>query len=177
LERSLILLSLGTHQQPFRRALDLIEPVALAGNTVLVQHGSTKPRLEMPNVSWIELMPFEELVAQMAVASSVVCHAGVGTIMTSLQAGHTPVVIPRQAQYGEHVDNHQLDIAMRFAERGLVRCLISETDLVPLLTPRGGGEHGRMGNGSVALRAAVLEAAAATKRRHSLGFVRHGRHA
>jgi UDP-N-acetylglucosamine transferase subunit ALG13 len=171
----LILLSLGTHRQPFRRALDLIEPLALAGNAVMVQHGSTTPRPELPNVSWVELMPFEELVAQMRVASSIVCHAGVGTIMTSLQAGHTPVVIPRQAQYGEHVDDHQLDIAKRLAERGLVRCLISETDLAPLLAPRSGGELRPLGNGSVALREAVLEATAGAKRRRLPGFARHRR--
>jgi UDP-N-acetylglucosamine transferase subunit ALG13 len=165
----LILLSLGTHQQPFPRALDLTESLARQGREIVVQHGSTPPRPQTPNISWVELMPFEELVSTMASAESVICHAGVGTIMTSMQAGHTPVVIPRQARYGEHVDDHQTDIAIRFAERGLIRCVTSESDLAPLLMSRYEGSDRPIGRGSLLLRSAVSEAVAAGCARRHLG--------
>lgn len=158
LGQSLILLSLGTHQQPFPRALDLVETLAAQDIELVIQHGSTAPRPEMPNTTWVEFMPYTEVVNIMAEADSVACHAGVGTIMTALQAGHTPVVIPRQARYGEHVDDHQLDIATRFAERGLIRCVKSETSLMPLLTSRNEGSQNQIGNGSAELRAAVSDA-------------------
>jgi predicted glycosyltransferase len=115
-------------------------------------------------------MAFEDVVDTMAQADSVVCHAGVGTIMTALQAGHTPVVVPRQAGRGEHVDDHQMDIASRFAERGMVRCLTSQTDLAPLLEPRGDNPDQRIGKGSLELRAAVFEAVAAGSGRRYPGF-------
>jgi UDP-N-acetylglucosamine transferase subunit ALG13 len=118
----------------------------------------------MPNTTWIEFMPFEELVSTMARADSVVCHAGVGTIMTALQKGRTTVVIPRQASHDEHVDDHQMDIASRFAERGLVRCVTTETDLAPLLTRRNDDSRRRIGQGSRELRRKVLEAIAAEPR-------------
>lgn len=129
------------------------------------------PRPEMPNAIWVEFMPFDEVVATMTRADSVVCHAGVGSIMTALQLGHTPVVLPRLARHGEHVDDHQLDIARRFAERGLVRCVTSETDLAPLLTPR--NEHGErpIGNGSTALRTAVADAVAMGSKRRRPAFL------
>lgn len=164
MEQSLILLSLGTHQQPFPRAIDLVEPIARNGENLIIQHGSTPPRPEMPNTVWIEFMPYEEVVDVMAKADSVICHAGVGTIMTALKGGHTPVVIPRLAQHGEHVNDHQLDIATRFAERGLVRCVTSETDLAPLLTPRGENGARQIGKGSVEMRAAVSDAVTAGPR-------------
>jgi UDP-N-acetylglucosamine--N-acetylmuramyl-(pentapeptide) pyrophosphoryl-undecaprenol N-acetylglucosamine transferase len=159
----LILLSLGT-QQPFPRALDLVEPLARQGRHLIVQHGSTVPRPDMPNSTWVEFMPFAELVDTMAKVESVVCHAGVGTIMTALQAGHTPVVIPRQARYDEHVDDHQLDIATNFEQRGLVRRVTSETDLAPLLTPRNDSGRRPIGRGSLGLRVAVSGAVAAKPR-------------
>jgi UDP-N-acetylglucosamine--N-acetylmuramyl-(pentapeptide) pyrophosphoryl-undecaprenol N-acetylglucosamine transferase len=109
-------------------------------------------------------MSFEEMVHTMMRADSVVSHAGVGAIMTALQTGHTPAVIPRQASRGEHVDDHQMDIASRFAERGLVRCVTIETDLAPLLTLRNEASNRRIGRGSPALRAAVLRAATAEPR-------------
>ncbi len=115
----------------------------------------------MPNAEWIEFMTYESVVDAMARADSVICHAGVGTIMTALMAGHTPVVIPRQAEHGEHVDNHQLDIATRFADRGLVRCITADADLAGLLLPRAQNSARRIGKGSVELRTAVANAVAA----------------
>jgi len=129
----------------------------------------------MPNTTWVEFMAFDEVVASMTRADSVVCHAGVGTIMTALKTGHTPVVIPREARYGEHVDDHQLDIATRFAERNLVRCVTSETDLTPLLTPRGENGGRQIGKGSAKLRDAVSYAVAAEPRGRHLDFARRRR--
>lgn len=162
----MILLSLGTHQQPFPRALDLVEPLARSGEEVLVQHGATPPRPELPNTRWVEFMPFPALVEAMSEARGVVCHAGVGTIVTAIRAGHVPVVIPRRPDLGEHVDNHQMDIASRYAERGLVRCVTAETDLAPLLAGRREDLGATIGKGSRELRTAVAEAVAAGGRRH-----------
>jgi UDP-N-acetylglucosamine transferase subunit ALG13 len=155
---SLILLSLGTHQQPFPRALDLIQPIAEGGDEVIIQHGSTPPRMAMANVSWREYMDFDELVATMRKADNVVCHAGVGTIMTALQNGHSPIVIPRLARHGEHVDDHQLDITGRFAERGLVRCVKDGEGLAAFLAQRAEDQSHAIGAGSEELRRRVLEA-------------------
>lgn len=124
----------------------------------------------MPNATWVEFMPFQDVVDTMARAKSIVCHAGVGTIITALRAGHTPVVVPRQARHGEHVDDHQLDIATRFAERGLIRCVTSEIDLAPLFTPRNESENRQIGKGSTALRAAVSDAVASGSDRRHLNF-------
>lgn len=161
----MILLSLGTHQQPFPRALDLVEPLARGGEEVLIQHGATAPRPELPNTRWVEFMPFADLVEAMRGARGVVCHAGVGTIVTAIRAGHVPVVIPRRPDLGEHVDDHQMDIAGRYAERGLVRCVTTEADLAPLLAGRCEDSQATIGKGSRELRAAVAEAVAAGGRR------------
>jgi UDP-N-acetylglucosamine--N-acetylmuramyl-(pentapeptide) pyrophosphoryl-undecaprenol N-acetylglucosamine transferase len=155
--RSLILVSLGTHEQPFPRALDLVEPLARNGMDLVVQHGSTPPRPQLQHVSWKEFIPFAELAELMGSADSVICHAGVGTIITAIKAGHVPVVIPRRAAHCEHVDDHQLDIARKFAGRGLLRCVSGDDDLEPMLTPRGQGT-GAIGAGSQTLRDAVRDA-------------------
>lgn len=169
-EPSLILLSLGTHQQPFPRALDLVEPLARRGEQLVIQHGSTVLRPQMPNTTWVELMAFQDMVDTMTRASHVICHAGVGTIMTALQTGHTPVVIPRRARHHEHVDDHQMDIATRFAEQGLIRCLLPGADLSQMLGPLAGDSHQRMGTGSAELRASVSAATRGRSRRRRIGL-------
>jgi UDP-N-acetylglucosamine transferase subunit ALG13 len=173
-EPSLILLSLGTHHQPFVRALSLVEPLAIEGAAVFIQHGSTPPRLDMPNSRWVEFMTYTDMAAIMQNASSVICHAGVGTIMTALSEGHTPIVIPRYAKYGEHVDNHQVDIATRFADRGLVRCITPGMTLRDVVTRGNASVAHALGRGSRQLREAVVAAVAAEPhgRHHVLSRVR-----
>lgn len=155
---SLIFLSLGTHEAPFTRAVDLMMPLAQDGHPVIVQHGYTSVRQDMPNVTWRQYMPYEDVVKTMAGADTVVCHAGVGTIMTALRLGHLPIVIPRLQQYHEHVDDHQCDIATRLDERGLVTCL-KPGDPVPLTNTLRTLPIGKDAVGAgVELRAAVATA-------------------
>lgn len=87
---------------------------------LVVQHGHTPPRPELEHVSWLDFAPYEVIVDLCRQAAGVICHAGVGTIMTVLANGTTPVVISRLARYGEHVDDHQLQIAREFQARGMV---------------------------------------------------------
>jgi len=124
----LIFASFGTHEQPFDRALDLMTPLAEA-EEVLVQHGHTAPRPGMHGFRWREFLSYEEVLALMQESSSVVCHAGVGTIMTALGLAKTPVVIPRLRRFGEHVDDHQLQIAAEFERRGLIVACMEGDDL------------------------------------------------
>src|SRR5262249_12742823 len=132
----LILLLLGTHEQPFPRAVDAF--LALAPEHELtVQHGHTAAR-EAAGVTWIEFAPYEEILSLCGEADGVFCHAGVGTIMTALAAGKTPVVMPRLARHGEHVDDHQLQIAREFEKQGLVVLLEEGGDpRAALTTARG----------------------------------------
>jgi UDP-N-acetylglucosamine transferase subunit ALG13 len=113
----------------------------------------------------MEYISFDDVVDIMRRADGVICHGGVGTIMTALRLGHTPVVIARLAQHGEHVDDHQLDIARRFAERGLVSCVTTETDITPLLASCKRDLAAQFGSGSSELRSAVRRAVAAASHR------------
>jgi UDP-N-acetylglucosamine transferase subunit ALG13 len=50
----------------------------------------------------------------------VIVHAGAGSIIQAMQAGKVPVVMPRRASLGEHVDDHQLELVRELAQRGKV---------------------------------------------------------
>ena len=50
-------------------------------------------------------------------ASIVITHAGVNSILTCMQQNKHFLVIPRLKQYGEHVDNHQKEIAQVMEEQ------------------------------------------------------------
>ncbi len=44
-------------------------------------------------------------------AEVIVTHSGVNSIISSMEMGKPLVICPRLHEYGEHVDNHQMEIA------------------------------------------------------------------
>jgi len=112
--------AVGTWHQPFDRLLRLVDEAAAEGTLpqpVLVQSGACtyRPRY----VETRSFMEPAELEAAIAAAELVVCHAGSGIIAGALRAGRRPLVLPRVERQGEHVDDHQLQIAARLSDYGL----------------------------------------------------------
>ena len=114
----MIFVTLGTHEQPFERALDLVAGLA-DRDELLIQHGATHARPGLPHVEWLDYLEWEPLTASMRDAEVVITHAGVGSAVTAIRAGKKPVLVPRLARFGEHVDDHQLQLAERLADFGL----------------------------------------------------------
>jgi UDP-N-acetylglucosamine--N-acetylmuramyl-(pentapeptide) pyrophosphoryl-undecaprenol N-acetylglucosamine transferase len=64
-------------------------------------------------------IPEHDLIQAIREADAVVSHAGVGTALVTLEAGKCPVLVPRRRARGEHVDDHQTQIATELGNRGL----------------------------------------------------------
>jgi beta-1,4-N-acetylglucosaminyltransferase len=121
----LILVTFGTHPQPFDRALDWALDLP---RPLVIQHGSTRARAQEPGVTWHEFLEFADLLEVIREADAVVCHAGVGTVMGALAQGKVPTVIPRLARFDEHIDDHQLQITKSLGDAGhVIPCLSRET--------------------------------------------------
>lgn len=151
----MILLLLGTHEQPFERAVDALLPFS-AREQLVIQHGHTPPRPAVAGVTWIQFAPYERIMGLCREARVVACHAGVGTIMTARAVGKTPLVIPRLSRHDEHVDDHQLQIAIEFASHDLIVMLRDDANVEAALeltsAPR------TMAQRTGALRRAIAEA-------------------
>lgn len=78
-----------------------------------------------------DMVPAADLNAAIDDADLVIAHAGVGSSMRILEAGISPVLLYRQAEHGEHVDDHQLMIAKELD----VRSLAVARDPVNLVVP------------------------------------------
>jgi UDP-N-acetylglucosamine transferase subunit ALG13 len=65
-------------------------------------------------------MSFAEMLQHFRTAEAVITHAGVGSILCARRAGHLPIVVPRRRRHGEHVDDHQAELARALDERRAV---------------------------------------------------------
>lgn len=60
---------------------------------------------------------FEEKISECDI---LITHGGVGTIIAGLKKNKKVIVFPRLKKYGEHVDDHQLEIAKSFSQLNYV---------------------------------------------------------
>jgi UDP-N-acetylglucosamine transferase subunit ALG13 len=111
-ECRLIFVTLGTHHDPFPRLIDGLQ--ALERQDLFVQYGHSPVPLHAANTA--QFLPFAELEDRIRTADVVITHAGVGSILTCLRLGRTPLVVPRQRRFGEHVDDHQVELTRALAE-------------------------------------------------------------
>lgn len=121
----MILVTVGTNEQPFDRLVDAAAGLDVA-EPVVVQHGSAATR---GTDDWFDFLSFERMVELMEEARAVVCHAGVGSIMLACRHGKRPLVVPRRLHLGEAVDDHQLALARRLDGIGVVRLVEDESTL------------------------------------------------
>ncbi len=109
--------SVGNATQPFSRLLDAVARLApQLPQPVTVQYGSnTFANAACRPVAFLDM---ESFTAHMREADLLILHAGAGVVIHAIQAGKVPVVAPRRACYGEHVDDHQLEFARALAAAG-----------------------------------------------------------
>lgn len=146
----MIFVSLGTQDKPFNRIIDYIlklkeEIKELEDIKIVFQIGQTKlseeeknkieklnekkneekvsekiKNKEKKNITVFNMLKPEEMKKYIINASIVITHAGVGTIMECIEHNKDIIVLPRKEENGEHVNNHQEEIAFEMERNGLL---------------------------------------------------------
>lgn len=114
----MIFVTVGTHEQPFDRLIKKIDELKrdnIIKEDVIIQIGFST--YEPQYCKWSKLIPYDEMTRNVENARIVITHGGPASFIMPLQIGKTPIVVPRQKQYNEHVNDHQLEFARNVAER------------------------------------------------------------
>ncbi len=114
-----VVVTLGTlDRYPFERLIEKLDNLLPDDADVLWQIGAASTRDLQGRV--VQTIPASELEQEIQAADLIVAHAGCGSVLTSLRSGKCPIVVPRRAEFNEHIDDHQTDIADGLARTGLV---------------------------------------------------------
>lgn len=114
----MIFVTVGTHEQPFNRLIEAVDQLKGSGaihEDVIMQTGFST--YEPKYCEWHKLLPYAQMKEKVAEARIVITHGGPASFIMPLQIGKIPIVVPRQLQFNEHVNNHQVDFTRAVAER------------------------------------------------------------
>lgn len=114
----LILVVLGTHELPFTRLLREVERLKREGiitDEVIVQAGHTKFESDLLTIK--PFVNYEVMDQLMEDARLVITHAGTGSVISALKKGKKVIAAARLKKYGEHNDDHQLQLLSIFLEQ------------------------------------------------------------
>jgi len=132
--RDLVFVTVGTDHHPFDRLVAWADAWVASGRNdgrpCLIQSGTSNPPA---HADYHDYIRYDEMVDAMSRSLAVVCHGGPATIMDARRLGRVPIVVPRSADLGEHVDNHQQRFARRMAEMGEIHLAASQDELFELL--------------------------------------------
>lgn len=126
----MIFVTLGSQKFQFNRLLkelDRLVGTKKIEKEIFAQTGYSdyKPK----NFKYKNFLEREEFVKYMEESDIVITHGGTGAIITAVKQGKKVIAIPRLAKYGEHVDDHQMQLIQEFEEAGLIKAVYDEKKL------------------------------------------------
>lgn len=113
----MILVTVGTDNHDFSRLLRKMDEIAKKEKVVMqTGHSLYQPRY----AKWFSFETNEVIEDLYRKASIIITHGGAGSIISSLVNGKIPIVVPRQKKWGEHINDHQRDLAQFLSKKGKV---------------------------------------------------------
>jgi UDP-N-acetylglucosamine transferase subunit ALG13 len=85
------------------------------------------------HMDWERNLEAEAYAAKVEMASTLIAHAGMGSLLTAIGAQKPLIMMPRDAQLGEHRNDHQLDAIDRVMRPMGVHVALDDLELHALL--------------------------------------------
>lgn len=126
----MIFLSVGT-QFSFDRLVKAVDEAIskkAVKDEVFAQIGPTV--YEPAVMKYVNNLDKEEFDQVFRSCDAIISHAGMGNIALAMKARKPLLVLPRLAEYGEVVNDHQMSTAKKFEELGYLLAAYNENELI-----------------------------------------------
>lgn len=125
-----IFITTGSQKFQFNRLLRAVDRLYEDGNLTtpaFAQTGSSDYRPE--HYDYKDFLDRDEFAAEIDRADLVITHGGTGVIIGAVKKGKRVIAVPRLAKYGEHVDDHQIQLVEQFEGMGIITTCYDLEDL------------------------------------------------
>lgn len=117
----MIFITLGSQKFQFNRLLKAVDE--LIENKVILEdifaqtgYSDYRPR----HYRYKTFLNHDEYADMEARADLIITHGGTGAIIGAVKKGKKVIAIPRLSKYGEHVDDHQIQLLTEFEKMGII---------------------------------------------------------
>lgn len=102
----MLFVTVGTHESQFDRLIKHIDEIDWK-KEVMMQIGycTYKPK----NYRYEKFLSYKKMMEFVEEAKIIITHGGPSSIFLPLQIGKVPIVVPRRKEFGEHVNDHQVE--------------------------------------------------------------------
>lgn len=126
----MIFIILGSQKFQFNRLLKEVDKLIEEGilkDEVFAQIGYSdyKPT----NFDFKDFLDKDDFTFMLQKANLVITHGGTGAIIGAVKKGKKVIVVPRLSKYGEHVDDHQIQLIKEFEGMGIIEPCYDIEDL------------------------------------------------
>ena len=117
----MIFITLGSQKFQFNRLLKAVDKLvenATITDKFFAQIGYSDYNPQ--NYQFTRFLDRDEFAKIIEEADIVITHGGTGSIMEAVKKGKRVIAIPRRMKYGEHIDDHQLQVVRQFKDLNLI---------------------------------------------------------
>lgn len=127
----MIFVTVGTHEQPFNRLIEYMDNLKrnkLIDESIVIQTGYSTYTPQY--CTWDKYYSYQQMIQNVNEARIVITHGGPSSFIMPLQIGKIPIVVPRQKQFGEHINDHQVNFTREVAKRTGSIIVVSDIELL-----------------------------------------------
>lgn len=126
----MIFVTVGSQKFQFNRLLKAVDDLISDGtikDEAFAQIGVSdyKPK----NYKYKDFLTQDEFNDYIEKSNLVITHAGTGVIINSIKRGKKVIGVPRLSKYGEHVDDHQIQLLNEFKNMNFIEVANDENEL------------------------------------------------
>jgi len=130
----MIFVCTGTQVYQFDRLIKKLDELVENGvikDRIFAQIGSSTyiPK----NYEYKAFLSADEFKEYQDQANLIISHGGTGALIGASKKGKNIIAVPRLSEYGEHTDNHQLQIVEVLEREGYIRAVYNIEDLADVI--------------------------------------------
>lgn len=126
----LIFVCVGSRGYQFNRLLIELDNLVNQGkikSNIFAQIGkSTYTPKHYEHKNFLSIEEFNDYQTK---ADLIISHGGTGALIGALKKERQVIAVPRLEKFGEHIDDHQTEVAGILSEEGYLRCVLDIDDL------------------------------------------------
>lgn len=117
----MIFVTVGSQKFQFNRLLKAIDDLIEKGDIkeeVFAQTGVSD--YQPKNYKYVDFTTREQFNENLDKCDLLITHGGTGVIVNALKKGKKVIAVPRLAKYGEHVDDHQMQLVDEMGKERMI---------------------------------------------------------